>query len=211
MNKFGLAALAALALPCLGGCATVINGTSQSYKFQTDPGGAKVATTSGVSCVSPCEMELKRRTDFRADVTREGYKPVYVLVQSRTGGAAVGNLLLGGLIGGVVDGANGASNHLYPNPLSLRMVEVGASGETMLLDKKGEVISSVAVHNDKVRSDVAETIGVVAAGEVGTAELVPAVSVTAVAAPAPEEAPAPAADPAPAPVAAPAPAPATTG
>lgn len=212
MQKIGLAVFAALAVPCLGGCATVINGTSQGYKFQSDPGGAQVNTTSGVSCVTPCEMELKRGTDFRADVSRDGYKPVYVLVQSRTGGAAVGNLLLGGLIGGVVDSANGASNHLYPNPLSLRMVQVGATGETMLLDKKGEDISTLAAHNDKVRSDVAETIGVVAAGEVGTAEIAPAASLAAVAAPAPEAAPpADTPTPAPAPAADPAPVPTTAG
>lgn len=215
MQKIGLAALAALALPCLGGCATVINGTSQDFKFQSDPGGATVSTTAGVHCVTPCAMELKRRTDFRADVSRDGYKPVYVLVQSRTGGAAAGNILLGGLIGGVVDGANGATNHLYPNPLSLRMVPVGGSGEAVLLDKNGKEISTVIAHNDKVRKDVGETIGVAAAGQVGTAGPPEAVVTTAAVAAVPEvvapaepvaatPAAAPATDPAPAPAATPA-------
>ena len=88
MHKFKLAALAALSSVALSGCATVINGTSQDYKVKTDPSGATVKFTNGSTCVSPCEISLKRRHDTRADITRDGYKPVYVLVQSKTGGAA---------------------------------------------------------------------------------------------------------------------------
>ena len=198
MHKFKLAALVALSSVALSGCATVINGTSQDYKIKTDPSGATVKFTNGSTCVSPCEMSLKRRHDTRADITREGYKPVYVLVQSKTGGAAAGNILLGGLIGGVVDGSNGATNFLSPTPLSVKLVPLGATGEPQLLDKKGKVISTVQAHNDKVRDDVAKTIGVEAAGKVEPAKAVQGADPAAVSAPAAESSPSPA--PAPQPV-----------
>ena len=40
------------------------------------------------------------------------------------GGAAAGagNLLLGGVIGGLVDGSNGSLNSLSPNPLQVTLV-----------------------------------------------------------------------------------------
>lgn len=154
---------------------------------QDRPSGATVKFTNGSTCVSPCEISLKRRHDTRADIAKEGYKPVYVLVQSKTGGAAAGNILLGGLVGGVVDGATGSTNFLSPSPLSVKLVPIGADGEAQLLDKKDKVISTVQAHNDKVRDDVAKTIGVEAAGKLAPA---PAAAPAAEIVPAPQPSPA---------------------
>ena len=163
MQFFKDAALVAVASVTLGGCATVINGTSQDVKFESLPAGAAVKLTGGQSCITPCEVSLKRRHDLRADFSKSGYKPAYVLIQSRTGGAMVGNLLLGGIIGGAVDAANGASNHLDPSPVNLKLAAEGTADEAMLIGNKGKTESLLA-HNDKVRVDVAKTIGVEAAG-----------------------------------------------
>jgi len=61
----------------------------------------------------------------------------------------------------------------------------------MLLDKKGKETGTVAAHNDKVRVDVAKTIGNEAAG-VGLSGPAAAAAAEPAAAPAPEPAPAPA-------------------
>ncbi len=162
--KFRNIALLGAAAWSLAGCATVINGTSQDYQIRTDPDGATARiSASGVTCTTPCEMSLKRGDDVRVDLTMAGYRDAYVLVQSRTGGAMAGNLLLGGIVGGVVDGATGASNHLYPRPLHLRMVPNGSTAEAELLDENGAVMATLSAHNDEVRADVAETIGAQAA------------------------------------------------
>jgi hypothetical protein len=157
------AALAGLAF-LLSGCATVINGTSQEFALDSDPQGAQVTLTNGYSCVTPCQVELKRKNDLRADFTKEGYEPAYVLVQSRLGGAMAGNILLGGVIGGVVDASNGATNYLYPEPLAVRLARLGSGEEAVLIGKDGGVAGTVAAHNDEVREDVAGTIGATAAG-----------------------------------------------
>ena len=109
MNRLNGVALAGLCF-VLSGCATVINGTSQDFSINTDPGGARARVSTGTECTTPCEVSLKRRHDVRIDITKEGYEPAYVLVQSRTGGAIAGNVLLGGLVGGVVDAASGAAD-----------------------------------------------------------------------------------------------------
>lgn len=195
MHKFKFAALAALSSFALSGCATVINGNNQDYKIKTDPAGAKISFNNGLSCESPCKLELKRRKDFRADVAKEGYKPAYVLIQSQFGGAVVGNIILGGIVGGVVDSANGSTNHLAPAPLSLRLAPLGSDQEAMLLDKKGKVVSTLQAHNDKVRNDLLKTLGADLVSDSGKAPAgaeaaVPAATATE-AAPAPQPSPTP--------------------
>ena len=143
----------------LSGCATVFNGTNTDYETQTDPEGANVVFLNGLECTSPCEFELRRGSDTRVDITKEGYKPVYVLIQSRLGGSTFGNILAGGGVGAIVDGSNGASNRLYPRPLIVKLAAVGSDEEAVLLDEDGEVTMTVKEHNDEVREDVAKTIG----------------------------------------------------
>jgi hypothetical protein len=162
--KKGLALLALTAGLSVGGCATVLNGTNIDYTTDTDPGGANVEFLNGLTCVSPCEFELPRGSDTRVDISKDGYEPTYVLVQSRLGGSTFGNIILGGGIGAAVDGVNGASNTLHPRPLIVKLAPLGSSEEALLLDKDGEVISTVQEHNDKVRLDVAKTIGAELAG-----------------------------------------------
>lgn len=154
MNKILIAGLMAATSLGLGGCATVLNGTSQPVEFDSNPTGATIVTGTNLSCTTPCGYSLKRGDDTMVTFTKDGYQPVSVFIQSRTGGGVVGNVLAGGIIGGVVDASNGASNHLYPDPVRVTMVPVGQSGEAMLLDKKGEVISSVAEYNASVETDV---------------------------------------------------------
>jgi hypothetical protein len=109
---------------------------------------------TGLKCETPCSYSLKRGKDNGVTFSKDGYKSETVYIQSRTGGSAIGNVLAGGIIGGVVDGSNGASNHLYPDPVSIRLVPAGSDGSAVLLDKKGQVISTVAEYNAKVADDV---------------------------------------------------------
>lgn len=138
------------------GCATVINGTSQPVEFQSEPSGADIVLITGLKCTTPCSFSMKRGHDSKVTFTKEGYEPATVYIQSRTGGGVIGNAIAGGLIGGVVDASNGASNHLYPDPVYIRLVPKGSKDPVMLLDKKGSVISTLSEYNAKVASDVEE-------------------------------------------------------
>ena len=168
MKKLAAMALAMGALG-LGGCATVLNGTKQPYKTVTEPAGAEIKFSNGSSCTSPCELEQRRKDDMRVDIAMPGYNPTYVLIQSKLAGSAFGNVLAGGLIGGVVDGSNGASNKLVPNsPLTVRLAPTGSADGATIVDKKGSVVMTVRQWNDTVRSDVAKTIGPRLAGLEGS-------------------------------------------
>jgi hypothetical protein len=158
MKKLIVLATAAVATS-LGGCATVMNGTKTPYETATRPSGAAVKFSNGSSCTTPCKLEFRRKDDLRADITLPGHKPTYVLIQSKLGGSAFGNILLGGGVGAIVDGSNGASNRLYPRPLIVRLAPDGSQDGAVLLDKDGNVVKTVKEHNDSVRADVAKTVG----------------------------------------------------
>lgn len=104
------------------GCATVTRGTSESFTVESTPPAAQVKTSTGFSCQStPCTFKMERKTGFSVMVTKDGYKPYQAKIKSgvATGGGAgfLGNALVGGVIGGVVDATSGAMNDLTPNPV----------------------------------------------------------------------------------------------
>lgn len=123
--KLGLAASVS-ACVLLGACASVTRGSTDAWEVSSDPIGAKVETTNGFGCeATPCAMRMKRKSQFVATVTKPGYKPATITVTHKTAkaGAAgmAGNVLIGGLIGVVVDSQTGATQDLTPNPAFVKL------------------------------------------------------------------------------------------
>ncbi len=138
----------------LGGCATITRGTSQDYAIDSRPTGASVSLSTGQTCETPCKLHLKRRDEFVARVNKEGYDPVDIEVESRVmgggGAAGAGNLLFGGIVGGVVDATNGSMNNLLPEPLLVKLARSGSGEQSALMGKDGKVVDTVDNHNATV-------------------------------------------------------------
>lgn len=140
-----------LLLPALSACATITRGTKQSFVIESEPPGATATLSTGVQCVTPCSLIMPRKHGFIVDITRDGYEPVRASVTSSIsggGGAAMaGNLVLGGIIGGVVDGTNGSMNNLKPNPLRVNLVPLtnkpGGSASKQPTPLNGEPVQSL--------------------------------------------------------------------
>jgi hypothetical protein len=115
----------------VSGCATVTRGTRETFKIQSTPTEAKVALSNGESCVTPCTLKVKRRPGFTATFTKDGFETKTVTVDSEIHGGGVaagaGNILAGGIIGGIVDGTNGSLNSLSPNPLQVTLQPVATA------------------------------------------------------------------------------------
>lgn len=126
-------AAATSALVCLmaGGCATLTRGTTTEVAFESEPSGAAMTTSHGYWCTTPCTLRMSRSDAFVATFTLPGYETQAVTVESRVsgGGAAglAGNLIIGGVIGGVVDASSGAMNDLIPNPVIARLAPLSAA------------------------------------------------------------------------------------
>jgi hypothetical protein len=135
----------ALSALFLCSCATVVRGTSETAEFESSPSGAAVTTESTskdklgpFNCVTPCELELKRKHTWRVDFALEGYKPVSGLLKPvLTGGglaAGAGNALIGGLIGVGIDAGTGANLDLRPNPMIAELEPIDSPRMSRILD-----------------------------------------------------------------------------
>ncbi len=108
-----------------GGCATITRGTTEAFIVNSKPVGADVRLSSGEICKTPCVLKKKRKGSFVVFITKEGYEPVEVQVTNQVAGAGAvgiaGNVVLGGLIGAVVDASSGAMLKLVPNPMEVEL------------------------------------------------------------------------------------------
>lgn len=111
----------------LSGCATVVDGSTQSVSISTSPaeGAACTLINSEGSwyLTSPGSVTVhKTKNDLTIDCTRDGFRPGHMVATSHFGGATFGNLVLGGGVGAIVDAASGA-NYYYDNPITVPLGE----------------------------------------------------------------------------------------
>lgn len=119
------AALAALAL--LGGCSSIVEGTSQTIAVNTNPAGAQcglyregmnigtILQTPGATTVQ------KTKHDINVVCVMNGYQQATYFNKSGVAGATAANIILGGGIGWAIDSMSGADNK-YDSPVNITMV-----------------------------------------------------------------------------------------
>jgi hypothetical protein len=145
-----------LPLLFLTSCATITRGVHEKLSVTSDPSGADVRLSTGEHGITPAKFVKQRRTEpFTVTVSKSGYVPQTVKVESKfggTGGAAMaGNVILGGAIGLGVDAGTGAYNSLYPNPVSVHLVATSTS------KSKTSKRSTAAVSEEKPRAKAKAT------------------------------------------------------
>jgi len=115
-----------LFLALLANCATITRGSTETFVIETTPPGAEAILSTGLYCVTPCSLRIRRRGDFVVTINREGYETVSATITSSIdtagGGALAGNIILGGIIGAGVDAGTGATLAHQPNPLVVELV-----------------------------------------------------------------------------------------
>lgn len=101
---------------CCVGCATILADESETINFTSHPAGQTVVV-DGANYKMPCKVTLGRDTDHAATFPNGET----VMIERSFNGLFLVNILLGGLIGMVVDLATGAVNkNLSPNHLEYR-------------------------------------------------------------------------------------------
>ena len=120
------AAIAAMGI-ALSGCATIVDGSSQSVSVSTSPvqGAACTLTNSEGTwyLTSPGSVQVhKTKNDLTVTCTKDGYQPGSQVAVSKFGGATFGNIVAGGGIGAIVDAASGA-NYYYDSPVIVPLGE----------------------------------------------------------------------------------------
>jgi hypothetical protein len=110
-------------------CGTVTRGTNEDVTFNSNPPGAKVQTSTGLVCqATPCTFPISRKQEFVATFDLPGHHSQQIPVTTGVsgGGAAgmAGNVLIGGVVGIVVDASTGATLDHSPNPVFATMTPI---------------------------------------------------------------------------------------
>ena len=106
------------------GCATIINGQEQGVSIRSDPPGATATVLpEKVSVTTPADLDLARGKVHTVKFELDGYEPRYGFLDRTASAATLWNILLGGLIGLVVDYSNDSVYTLTPDPLHVTLEE----------------------------------------------------------------------------------------
>jgi hypothetical protein len=120
----------------LTGCATITRGTSEQLMIQSEPSGATVRLSNGFTGVTPAIFTVPRKGDVIVKVTKEGYEDAELILKSQLSGKGtagfVGNVLIGGIIGGGIDVATGATLSHVPNPVHATLVPKAAPAAVVI-------------------------------------------------------------------------------
>jgi hypothetical protein len=124
MKKYLLPIIAAIAL---SGCATIVSGSQQSIFIETPhANGAECRLTDSKNGSwrldsSPGSVFVtKGNGPMNIVCTKKGFETTVIKVEEEVAGATMGNIILGGGIGILVDAASGAAQK-YPDSIILWM------------------------------------------------------------------------------------------
>ncbi len=108
-------------LGSLSACATIFTGTSQQIAVDSNPEGASCDVTQGGVTVAhvpstPDVVHVARgSSEIEMTCSKPGYRSERVTELSGANGWVFGNLVIGGIVGVVIDFSSGAAYHYRPS------------------------------------------------------------------------------------------------
>ena len=121
-RRFLLSIISAGVLPVLlPACATIMTGTTDDVTLTSEPSGASVRIEPDPKELqTPATLTLRRRDGpFLLSFELEGYESQRAYIRSKPNGWLWANILLGGVVGIVVDWSTGAVTRLDPTEVHL--------------------------------------------------------------------------------------------
>ena len=114
----------ALSIP-LQSCASIITGSTDAVTINTLPQGASFHTNAGHSGVTPVEITVSDEIDLHITITKPGFLDTAAVVKSRMSGWVFGNILIGGIVGLIIDFATG-NWRTHDSSITVTLQPVGA-------------------------------------------------------------------------------------
>jgi len=141
-----------LTVMLISSCAYLIGGgDNQDVKVDSSPAGAtfSIATIGGVPIidgVTPASVNLKRKDRYLLTVNMDGYKESTMMIDQTLNMMVLGNLLCGGIPGGVVDALTGAMWTLEPEQIIITLELAALEGGT---EELYAVVSYLGENNER--------------------------------------------------------------
>ena len=110
MRKIAIYAVIIITSVCLfSACATIISGPKQKVKLNTNPQGARVYINGEDGDVTtPCQIKVRRKKTVIYTFRKDGYEDGIVEQKGTFNPVVIGNVIIGGIVGGLIDYATGA-------------------------------------------------------------------------------------------------------
>ncbi len=147
-NKIISLILVASCVALLSGCASIVHGTKQKESFRSVPSGAKILIDNVSYGKTPKTISLSRSSEHTITIRLPGYQPATFKLTRRVSGWFFGNLIIGGIIGIVIDAADGAIYQLKPGQVNT------TTGDRVQLGKKDTItviLMKHVQHNNQLR------------------------------------------------------------
>lgn len=125
----------------MSSCATIFSGSKQKIKINSTPSEAIVVIDSAEVGKTPFQTKLKRNKKHLVQIELEGYQPYEVTLTRKFNAWYLGNILIGGAVGIIVDSVTGAMFYLSPKEIEAEL----QSGTVLKKDKGGEIYIGVAL------------------------------------------------------------------
>ena len=125
--RLGLLLLAMVGCGLLGGCASMVNGSTQVVPISSDPSGASVILDDTPAGVTPCKLTLDRKCDHLLVLRKDGYEEYSMELCREASAWVYGNLLCGGLLGLYADTQNGSQYEFVNDKVHVQLKPAGAS------------------------------------------------------------------------------------
>lgn len=111
----------AICLCVLSGCASIISGSKQELLVYSEPEGAMVEIDGLPRARTPLITYLSR-DEHIVHIELLGYAPINVITEKSLNPWCFGNLIFGGIVGGIIDIATGAVNQFSPDEIYANLV-----------------------------------------------------------------------------------------
>jgi len=140
----------------ISGCGTIIHGKYQTIPVSSTPIGAQVRSSSGQTCICPCELTLLRDNEYVLVASLEGYEPQQQNLGKDTSGWFWGNIIAGGIIGIVIDKASGSGDKLVPARVHF---DFGVGKVFGAKDVKSELVEMIQDPNELEEKSKSDSVG----------------------------------------------------
>ena len=119
--RFTISAALLAFLVLFNSCATIVSGSRQWISFDSEPVSATVFINEVEIGKTPVQKKLKRNQEYQILIKLDGYEPYETILTKKFNAWYLGNILIGGLVGLIVDASTGAIFKLTPDEINARM------------------------------------------------------------------------------------------
>jgi hypothetical protein len=125
-------------------CATIISGSKQNIKFNSNPTNATIFIDEVQVGKTPYETKLERKREYEVKIQLDGYKTYETKLTKKFNVWYFGNIVFGGLIGLIIDPITGAIYNLTPDQINAQMTQ-----GTAFVESKNGLYIAVSLEIDE--------------------------------------------------------------